>query len=193
MSSDPAEIEEWLRRLKSALASMPSPERDNILEETRSHLRERLVAGDTPSDALAGFGSPEDYAQCFVDEMRMEGALRSKDTGALLHVVTSQINRNIVAALAGIGIAVFGVFSFFAVVTLIAKVFDPVRAGVWRYPHGGFTIGIVNPADATELLGFWLYPLCAGVLALSWLGGRMLLLWAVRRIARNRGATLRRQ
>jgi uncharacterized membrane protein len=193
MSSDPAEIEEWLRRLKSALASMALPERDNILEETRGHLRERLVAGDTPADALAGFGSPEDYAQCFVDEMRMEGALRSKDTGALLHVVTSQINRNIVAALAGIGIAVFGVFAFFAVVTLIAKIFDPVRAGVWRFPQGGLTIGLVNPADATELLGMWLYPLCVGVLALSWLGGRMLLLWAVRRIARNRGATLRRQ
>jgi hypothetical protein len=193
MSSDPVEIEEWLRRLKSALASMPLPERDNILEETHSHLRERLVAGDTPSDALAGFGSSEDYAQCFVDEMRMEGALRSKDTGALLHVVTSQINRNFVAALTGIGIAVLGVFSFAAVGMLIAKVFDPVRAGVWRYPHGGFTIGIVSPADATELLGFWLYPLCVGVLALSWLGGRTLLLWAVRRIARNHGATLRRQ
>jgi hypothetical protein len=193
MSSDPAEIEEWLRRLNSALAAMPLPERNNILEETRSHLRERLVAGDPPSDALAGFGSPEDYAQCFVDEMRMEGALRSKGTAALLHVVTSQINRNFVAALAGIGIAVLGVFSFAAVGMLIAKVFDPVRAGVWRYPQGGFTIGLVNPADATELLGMWLYPLCVGVLALSWLGGRRLLLWAVRRIARDHGATLRRQ
>ncbi|HEY1849524.1 MAG TPA: hypothetical protein VGG60_00750 [Candidatus Binataceae bacterium] len=163
------------------------------MEETRSHLLERLVAGDTPSDALAGFGSPEDYAQCFVDEMRMEGALRSKDTGALLHVVTSQINRDFAATPAGIGIAILGVFSFAAVGMLIAKILDPVRAGVWRYPHGGFTIGVVNPADATELLGFWLYPLCVGLLALSWLGGRTLLLWAVRRIARNHGATLRRR
>ena len=121
------------------------------------------------------------------------GALGSQNTGALLHVVTSQINRNFVATLAGFGIAVLGVFSFFAVVTLIAKVFDPVHAGVWQYPHGGFTIGIDNGADATELLGIWLYPLCVGVLALSWLAGRMLLLWAVRRIARNHGATLRRQ
>jgi uncharacterized membrane protein len=193
VSSDPAEIEEWLRRLKWSLASMPSPERDNILEEARSHLRDVLSAGCTPSVALAGFGNAEDYARRFVDEMQIVGALGSQDTGALLHVVTSQINRNFVATLAGIGIAVLGVFSFVAVVMLIAKVFDPVRAGVWRYPHGGFTIGIVNPADATELLGIWLYPLCVGVLALSWLGGRMLLLWAVRQIARNRGATLRRQ
>jgi uncharacterized membrane protein len=193
MSTDPAEIEEWLRQLESSLASMPSPERDNILEEARSHLRERLVAGDTPSAALAGFGSPEDYAQCFVEEMRIEGALRSKDTGALLHVVPSQIKGNLAVTVAEIGIAVLGVPSFLAVVTLIAKVFDPVRAGVWRYPHGGFTIGLVNPAEGTELLGVWLYPLCVGVLALSWLSGRMLLLWVVKRIALSRGAALRSQ
>ncbi len=69
MSTDPAEIEEWLHQLESSLASMSSPERDNILEEARSHLRESLAAGCTPSAALARFGSAEDYAQRFVDEM----------------------------------------------------------------------------------------------------------------------------
>ncbi|MGH8217481.1 MAG: HAAS signaling domain-containing protein [Steroidobacteraceae bacterium] len=193
MSTDPTEIQEWLRQLESSLASMSSPERKNILEEARSHLRERLAAGCTPSAALAGFGSPDDYAQRFVDEMQIESALGSKDTGALLHVVKRETNRDLVATLAGIGIAVLGVLSFAAVVTLIAKLSDPVHAGVWLLRPSGWIVGTVRkipPADATELLGNWLYPLCGGVLALSWLSGRMLLLWAVRRIARGRGAAL---
>lgn len=192
MSPDAAQIKEWLRQLESSLASMSPPERHNILEEARSHLHEKLAAGRTPAAALAGFGSPDDYAQRFVDEMQIEGALRSKNTGALLHVVTREINRDLVATLAGIGIAVLGVLSFVAVTMLILKLSDPVHAGVWIGAHGFFDIGkIGNPAHATELLGNWLYPLCVGVLALSWLSGRKLLLWAVRRIARSRGAALR--
>jgi uncharacterized membrane protein len=196
MSTDPAEIEEWLRQLQSSLASMSSPERDNILEEARSHLRERLVAGGSPSAALAGFGSPEDYAQCFVEEMRTEGALRSKDTGALLHEVPNQIKGNLAVTLGEIGIGVLGVLSFLAVATLIVKLSDPAHAGVWLLRPSGLIVGKIGKipsADATELLGIWLYPLCVGVLALSWLSGRVLLLWVVRQIARSRGAGLRRQ
>lgn len=194
MSSDPPEIEEWLRRLKWSLASMPAPERDNILGEARSHLREVLAAGCTPPAALARFGRADDYAQSFVDEMQIAGALGSRDTGALLHVVTSQLNRSLVATLAGIGIAALGVLALLAVVMLIAKLSDPMHAGMWRGMHGLFLIGkIKDPAAATELLGLWLYPLCVGVLALSWMSSRMLLLWAVRRIARSREAISPRQ
>ncbi len=189
MSSDPAEIEEWLRRLKWSLGSMSSPESDNILEEARSHLRERLATGCTPSAALAGFGRAEDYARRFLDEMQIVGALGSQDTGALLGVVTSQVHRNFVATLALTGIAALGVLALVALLMLIFKLSDPVHEGVWRGPHI-FLIGkIRNPVEATELLGIWLYPLCVGVLALSWSGGRMLLLWAVRRIARNELST----
>jgi uncharacterized membrane protein len=193
MSSDPAEIEEWLRRLKWSLASMSSPERDNIVEETRSHLREVLAAGCSPSAALAGFGRAEDYARRFIDEMQIVGALGSQDTGALLHVVARRINRSLVAALAAIGIAALGVLTLIAILMLILKLSDPVHAGLWRGAHQFFIGKIDNPADATELLGFWLYPLCVGILALSWFIGRLLLLWAVRRIARSRGATVRRE
>lgn len=192
MSSIP-EIEEWLRRLKWSLASMPSAERDDIVEETRTHLREVLAAGGTPSAALAGFGRAEDYARRFIDEMRIVRALGSDDTIALLHVIARQMSRSLVAALAAIGIAALSVLALIAVLLPVLKLSDPVHAGLWRGVHQFFVGKIDNPADATELLGIWLYPLCVGVLALCWLVGRLILLWAVRRLARARGASVRKE
>lgn len=177
-----------MHQLRHSLASMSSPERDSILEEARSHLRELLAAGCTPRAALARFGRAEDYAQRFVDEMETEGAMGSRGTGARLHVAGRQINSAFVPTLAAIGIAALGVFSFVAIVMLIAKLSDPVHAGVWRFPNGGLMIGkIRNPSEGTDLLGIWLYPACVGILALSGLIGRTLLLWAVRQLAHGRG------
>src|SRR5215475_3417190 len=63
MSTDPSDVQEWLRRLKWSLASMPSPERDDILAEARAHIDEALASGKTPAQALSGFGPPEEYAR----------------------------------------------------------------------------------------------------------------------------------
>ena len=183
MSSDPPEFEEWLHRLSESLASLSAPERHNILQETRSHLRELLAAGCTPSAALGRFGSAEGYAQRFVDEMRREGAPQQQETRAPLHAGTSHVNSTFVASVAVIGFAVLGVLALMAVVTLIFKLSDPVHTGVWRLRPSGWIVGkIRNTAEGSDLLGIWLYPLCVGVLALSCLSGRML----ARRIVRNR-------
>ena len=193
MSSDSREIEEWLHQLAGALTSISAPDRDNILRETRSHLRELISTGVPPAAALARFGSAEEYAQRFVQEIQMEGVLRSRDTRALLHVVTSQEGDRVTAMLALIGIAALGVLALVSAITLLFKIFDPVHAWVWRGTHGFFLIGIIaDPTMATELLGIWLYPLCIGGLALSWLSARMLLLWAATRIVRSRSAALPR-
>jgi hypothetical protein len=189
MSTDraevPAEMEAWLRRLGWSLASMPSTERDDIVEEARSHLREVLAAGRTPAEALAGFGRPEDYARRFIEERDIAGALASQGTGALLHVLARQVNRSVVAAIAAIGLIALSVIGLVAVVMLIVKLTDPVHAGLWRGSHQFFIGKIDDPANARELLGAWLFPLCACVLMLAWLIGRWILLWAVRGLART--------
>jgi uncharacterized membrane protein len=77
MSSEAIEVQEWLRRLKWSLASMPSPEREDIVEETRAHLHEAIAGGQSAAAVLGGFGAPEDYARQFVDEMDVSHALGS--------------------------------------------------------------------------------------------------------------------
>lgn len=184
MNSDSAEIGMWLRRLKWSLASLPSAERDDIVEETRSHLREVVAAGRAPSEALMAFGAPEDYGRRFIDEMNIVAALGSQDTRALLYVVARQVNRSLIAALAVICIAGLVLLALIAISMLALKLFDPVHVGLWRGANQFFIGKIDNPANATELLGFWLYPLCTGVLASIWLIGRLTLLFVVRRLAR---------
>jgi hypothetical protein len=186
MSDDPVEIQEWLRRLKWSLAAIAPFERDDIVEETRAHLRETMAKGATPSAALAGFGRPEDYARRFVDDMEVSGALGSQSTGAMLSVVGRRIHRSVVAAFTGGTILILSMFAFAALVMLAYKLSDPVHAGLWRNAHQFFIGKIDNPASATDLLGNWLYPLAAATLALAWLIGRFILLWAVRSLARDR-------
>jgi uncharacterized membrane protein len=168
---------------------MSSTERDDIVEETRGHLREVLAAGRTPATALAGFGRPEDYARRFIDEMDIAGALASQSTGALLRVVARQINRSVVAAIAAIAFIALSLVGVIAVMMLILKLTDPVHAGLWRGAHQFFIGKIDDPANATELLGTWLYSLCVCVLALTWLIGRWTLIWAVRGLARTHGVS----
>jgi hypothetical protein len=190
MSSDPAQVEEWLRRLKWSLASLSPSERDDIVAETRGHLREVLAAGRTPSAALAGFGRPEEYAQRFIDDIQIVGALGSQEMGPLLRVVGRQVNRRLVAVGAALGTVALSLLALIAVTMLVLKLSDPVHAGLWCGANQFFIGKIDNPADATELLGFWLYPVCVGILTFCWIIGRLTLLSAVRTLARTRGAIL---
>lgn len=186
MSGEPAEIQTWLRQLKWSLASVPSPERDDILAETRAHLEEAIASGRTPAEALQGFGAPEEYARRFVDEMDVAGALGSQKAGAMLSVIGRRIHRSVVAAAAAVALVVLVLLAFTALTMFVFKLSDPVHAGLWRNAHEFFIGKIDNPASATDLLGNWLYPLMVAVLFAAWLLGRLILLGAMRALARPR-------
>jgi len=186
MSEEPAVVLDWLRRLKWSLASIPSPEREDIYEEARSHLREMLAKGVTPAQAISGFGSPENYAHHFVEEMEISGALASQHTGAMASIVARRIHRSLMAAVAGVVLLVLGALVFASLAMLFFKLGDPIHTGLWRNAHEFFIGKIDSPMTATDLLGDWIYPLTVAVVALSWIAGRFVLLWAIRRLARNR-------
>src|SRR3569833_1391232 len=72
-----AELKTYLRRLGWALSSLPERDRDDIVEETRTHVLARVEQGQDLSEALAAFGPAETYAARFVDEMEVTRALGS--------------------------------------------------------------------------------------------------------------------
>jgi hypothetical protein len=52
-------------------------------------------------------------------------------------------------------------------------------------------IGVLSdPSQAHELLGNWIFPVAALVVALAWILGRLGLRWSLRRIARSRDSLL---
>lgn len=172
--------EDWLRRLKWALAKVPSPEREDIVAEARAHIEERVAGGRPVAEVIADFGAPEAYARHFVDEMEAAGALGTQSSGDLLSVVARRVHRSLVAALAMFGVLVLALAGFTALSMVWMKITHPVRAGLWISPTQQFIGVIDDPSKAHDVLGWWLYPLAAAILLLVWLIGRLILIWAVR-------------
>lgn len=173
----------WLRRFKWALKRMPSPEREDIVEETRAHVAERMAGGMTAAQALGRFGTPEEYARKFMDEMVLSAAAGSGNPRDTLRAVVRFGTRSAAAALAFVVVLFVGSLGLGFLIAGVWKIFDPVHVGLWAGPRD-FALGVVDHPEASrELLGLWMYPLCAVAVVLAWVICRAVLLWAVRTIA----------
>ena len=185
-AADTKSVEDWLRRLKWALQSMPSPEREDIVEETRVHLQEVIDAGQGAADALAHFGEPEAYARGFIDEMELSGLLARPRFAGLLAATARRAHKSLVAALAFFAVIVLGSLTIGSLVTAVWEIFDPAHAGLW-VSDTAFHLGTIDdPSQSRELLGAWIYPVTLGIAGLCWVLGRLVLIWAVRTIRRRR-------
>lgn len=173
----------WLRRFKWALKRMPSPEREDIVEEARTHLNDRMAGGLTAAQALANFGPPEVYAGKFLDEMYLSAAAGSGAWADNLRAVVRFATRSGVAFVAIFVVLMVGSLGLGALIAGVWKIFDPSHVGLWISDHT-FALGVVDDAEgARDHLGNWVYPLAIATVALSWLICRGVLLWAVRTIA----------
>ena len=73
-----------------------------------------------------------------------------------------------------------------AVTVAVMEIQDPVHAGLWWGSTVRFVGTIDDPAMARDLLGPWLIPAAVAVLGAAWVLGRLILLAAVRTLARAR-------
>jgi len=184
-AADTQSVEDWLRRLKWALASIPSPEREDIVEETRVHLQERIAAGQGPSQALAPFGEPEAYARGFVDEMELSGLLARPRFAGLLAAIARRAHKSLVAALAFFAVLILGSLALGVLITAVWEIFDPARAGLWIGPDR-FNFGVIDdPTLGQELLGPWIIPVALVIAGLCWILGRLVLIGAARTLRRR--------
>jgi uncharacterized membrane protein len=179
--TDDARIEDWLRRMKWALARVPSPEREDILAEARAHLRERLDGGQSAETALAALGPADVYARRFIDEMELSNALGSQRWSDLLRVVLRRLHRSLVAVVAFIALLFIGALGVGAPITAICRLVDPAHFGLWVGPYN-FSLGYNTSPNVHEALGAGIYPVAIVIAGLCWVLGRMVLLWAARTI-----------
>lgn len=174
-------IEDWLRRMHWALGRMPSPEREDIVAETRAHLRERMDGGQDAVSALAALGPADAYARRFLDEMELSGALGSQKSSDLLRVVLRRVHRSLIAAAAFVALLFIGAIGLGFPIVALCKLTDPSHFGLWVGP-GNFTIGTNDSPEVHEALGNYFYPVAVLVAGGAWVLGRMVLLWAARTI-----------
>lgn len=179
-------LHDWLRRLRWSLAALPERDRDDIVAETRAHLEERVAGGDPPERVLAAFGPPEAYARQFVDQMELAGALGDPRSRTLLAVVARRVHRSLLAVVALVVVTILGAAAFLLVSVAVMKLIDPTHAGLWRSGSGMFLGLVDDPSRGEELLGWSIFPLAALGLLLIWGVGRLVLLAALRTLARER-------
>ena len=180
----PSEAEEFLRQLRLGLATLPQEERDDIIAEVRSHLRDRHAKGKSP--LLAGFEDAQTYASRFVSEMALRGALARGTSVELGKALLTGAATGIAMLLTVVPLVIVQLLGGALVIAGALKPFMPSRVGLFVDMEGKFValgacggdVGILR-----ELLGFWAMPLfIIGGICFLWLGNRALRFLANRRL-----------
>jgi hypothetical protein len=159
-----AVVNEYLGRLRKAFDHVPSVERDELVEEVRSHVLERIeaephVTEQVVSDILRAVGDPKELASQHKTEAMLSRAVRSKSPWVLLRSTLGWAmtgTTGIVAlfvTLTGYGCAAVCYLSAFL------KPFFPARIGLWLRPEHTLTLGFWDGRfSGTEVYGISVRP-----------------------------------
>lgn len=169
-------VDRYLEELRTNLRALPVAEVDDIVEEMRSHIRDRCSgASSTDADAadvaavLERLGSPPELAALYARDHVLEGARRGRSPFVLAGGVFRW------ASLSAAGAFVFACLlaGYFVagslVVAALHEPFAPDRVGLFRQGDSvslrlGFTADPLSSVPAgEEVLGFWIIPI--GLLA----------------------------
>lgn len=157
-------VDQYCSSLRKALGGAPSPERDEIVAEVRSHILERLDAETEVSDeVLAGIlravGDPRELASEYRTEQVLRQAARSRSPWLLLRATLRWARTGLVglavflATVAGYGCAVI-----FFLCALLKPVF-PSRIGLWLASQQTLGVGYWNGRiEGAEIYGISVRP-----------------------------------
>lgn len=169
-----SQVNDYLARLRAALTGMTVSEREDIVEEIRMHIRERVGDPQTSLDVvLGGLGPADQLAQQYRTGLLLQRARTSISPLVILRAAlrwaATGVEGFVVFMIAIIGYAMGGGFILLALV----KPFFPHNTGLWVGPNEfnfSFRMGatMTNPAAPVhEILGWWLIPVCLVVGSLS--------------------------
>jgi hypothetical protein len=172
MSNDRAKpaVNEYVARLRKAFDHLPSAERDEIVEELRSHIIERIEAETGVTDhvvdeILRAVGDPEELASQHKMEATLRRAVKSKSPWVLLRSSLTWATTGIAGVIAlfvtltGYGCATVCYLSVFL------KPFFPARIGLWLRPEHTLTLGYWDGRfSGTEVYGISVRPPASFVL-----------------------------
>lgn len=168
-------IEAYLNHMRAHLRGLSEEDTREIVEELRSHIVEKAAAEGAVTAAgvdaaLAALGNPEELASAYVTD----GLLARAEVSRSPFRVLDSLFRWASLSVAGFFVLLGSITGYFlgSVFLLVAalKPFHPDTAGLWVFRdatgdrvfslHMGFGSGPGSaPADAREVLGWWIVPL----------------------------------
>lgn len=186
--------EDYLNHVRGGLRSLPNADAAEIVEELRSHIRDRAEIDGEATEAslnaaLEGLGRPQEVAAMYIAENVVARAEESFAPWLVLNAIVRW------AGISSAGVLVFFVslVGYFVALAFglgaLMKPLAPGRVGLWRLSEDSFSL-VISPMGAppsgVELLGWWIMPL--GLLAgigLFLLTARFGL-WSLRKFQRMR-------
>ena len=165
----PHKIEAYLGRLRQLLSGMNAEDAREIVEELRSHIREKAaesgqVTAAGVDNALARLGSPEELASQYTTHALLAQAEVSRSPVRILESLFRWASLSIAGFLvlltSIVGYFLGGTFMWCAVL----KIVHPQTAGLWVFPNSGGTgislrLGFGNPPiGGRDVLGWWILP-----------------------------------
>jgi uncharacterized membrane protein len=205
-------IERYLADIREAASNAPAAERDEFIEEIRSHILDRLADSTSVDDVLRAIGDPRQLAAQFTSQAGLRREARSFKPWSLLRGMLRW-------SVAG----TFGLMAFFVAVfgygcssvffsSLLLKPLFPHQVGLFLGPetltygfwdghlvnsqiigisvaHGpGFALGMIGPTDGPirELLGPQIYTVGVFGGLLTFFLTTLFSRWAVRRLGRRK-------
>jgi hypothetical protein len=139
-------VDQYCGRLRKALRSVPAVERDEIVEEMRVHLLERIgserdVTQEAVGRVIRAAGDPEELAREYEMQAMLRQAAATRSPWRLLHT-TLRWARTGGAGIAAFFVALLG-YGCGAVFYLSAflKPFFPSRFGLWLAPRNTLCFG----------------------------------------------------
>jgi len=157
-------IKQYLVRLRKALGDVPSTERDEIVEEIRSHILERIEAQEPATEQvvneiLRAVGDPKELASQYKTEALLRRARTSQSPLLLLRTTLRWAMSGLAGVIAFLVTAVgYGCAAVCYLCALLKPVF-PARIGLWLGPEHTMTMGYWNGRiSATEVYGIAVRP-----------------------------------
>jgi hypothetical protein len=162
-------MEAYLGRLRQLLRGMNPEDAREVIEELRSHIREKASAGGECTAAgvdaaLTALGTPEDLASQYTTDDLLARAEVSRSPVRILQSLFRWASLSV----AGFVVLLTSIIGYFLGGALlwcaVLKVVHPRTAGLWVFPNGADTeislrLGFGNPpAGGRELLGWWIVP-----------------------------------
>ncbi len=165
----------YLAEMRNALAPVPKDLREEILEETRSHISDRIKLGASNSEIINSLGDPALYAAKFLDAFEINTEKPQNTPPHILKALLSFGAHSLFAGVALVGIIVMWAPTLLMLLFSVLKVLNPLRVGLWR---GGddYFMGVNNGAGAEEVLGWWLLVITAIMTVAAWRGSKALAL-----------------
>jgi uncharacterized membrane protein len=169
---------QYFRRLEQSLRALDEDQRRELILEIEGHLLESYRSEATGSEAerllsaIDRLGEPETYVKPMLAERLLAKASRSLRPTDVLKGLYYHFVGGVKKVFAGILFVVGYLVTFCLALIAALKIVFPGHVGFFIFEKGDILVGMdVKPEGVrTELLGYWIIPICLGLSLLLYVG-----------------------